>query len=218
MSDTEVFLQHGFAALSHLLQEEYGQPLAHWAQMPKWSDAESLQISRALAILMKQPIADAAETDAASNETGARRRWTINDTKIASPEFASSWQYHLLADIENAQEKETGQMAVPADPRRFALFISYERGYFAILAGHLLRLLCDRVKLPVFAAPAQLSPDQPPADEAVLAADLLRQVPGLEQASATFIAGLVFLMSKQGARGFGDWCDERSTAQSDERM
>jgi hypothetical protein len=218
MSGTQAFLQQGLAAFSQLLDAEYGEPLSHWGQIEKWSDAESLQISHALSILMKQPIADAAETDAASNETRARRRWTINDTKIASPEFASSWQYHLLADIENAQEKEPGQMAVPADPRRFALFISYERGYFAILADHLLRLLCDRVKLPAFAAPAQLSPDRPPSDEAVLAADLLRQVPGLEQADGAFVAGLVFLMSKLGARGFGDWCDERSTAQSDERM
>lgn len=218
MSETHASLQQGLAGFSHLLEEEYGEPLAHWARIEKWSDIESLQVSRVLAILMKLPIADAAETDAASNETGARRRWTINDAKIASPEFASSWQYHLLADIENAQEKEPGQMAVPADPRRFALFISYERGYFAILADHLLRLLCDRVKLPAFAALVHLSPDQPPPDEAVLAADLLRQVPGLEQADGTFIAGLVFLMSKLGARGFSDWCDERSTAQSDERM
>jgi hypothetical protein len=218
MSDTPAFLQQGLAGFSRLLEDEYGGPLEHWAQMPEWSDAESLQISRALAVLMKQPIADVAETDAASNETSARRRWAINDAKIAGAAFESSWQYHLLADIENAQEKEPGQMAVPADPRRFALFISYERGYFAILADHLLRLLCDRVKLPAFATPTRFSPDQSPPEEAVLAADLLRQVPGLEKADGTFIAGLVFLMSKTGARGFSDWCDERSTAQSDERM
>jgi hypothetical protein len=215
MSETHAFLQQGLGAFSHLLEEEYGQPLEHWAHMAKWSDAESLQISRALAVLMKQPIADASETEAASNETGARRRWTISDAKIAGTDFEASWQYRLLADIENAQEKEPGHMAVPADPRRFALFISYERGYFAILADHLQRLLCDRVKLPDFAPPLH---DQPPPDEAVRAAGLLRQVPGLEQAGAGFIAGLVFLMSKTGARGFADWCDERSTAQSDERM
>ncbi len=211
-------LQTGLAAFSHLLEEEYGEPLAHWARIDKWTDAESLQISRALAILMKQPIADASEADATSNETRAGRHWTINDTKIAGHEFESSWQYHLLADIENAREKEPGQMAVPADPRRFALFIAYERGYFAILADHLLRLLCDRVKLPAFATSQRLSPDQSPPAEAMLAADLLRQVPGLEQADGAFIAGLVLLMSKLGPRGFVDWCDERSTAQSDDRM
>ncbi len=215
MSETHASLQNGLAGFSHLLEEEYGQPLSHWAQIPKWSDAESLQISRALAVLIKQPIADAIEANAASNETDAQRHWTISDAKIAGDDFAASWQYNLLADIENAQEKEPGHMAVPADPRRFALFISYQRSFFGVLAGHLLRLLCDRVKLPAFAG---LSPDQPPPDQAVLAADLLRQVPGLERADGAFIAGLVFLMSRTGARGFADWCDERSSAQSDERM
>ena len=93
-------------------------------------------------------------------------------------------------------------MAVPADPRRFALFISYERGYFAILADHLLRLLCDRVKLPAFTAETSLAPDQPPSEEAVLAADLLRQVPGLEKADGTFIAGLVFSCRRQARAAF----------------
>ncbi len=214
MSETLASLQHGLTAFSQLLEAEYGEPLAHWARLAKWSDAESLQISRALAVSMKQPIADAAETDAASNETGARRHWTINDTKIAGADFAASWQYLLLADIENAQEKEPGQMAVPADPRRFVLFIAYTRGYFAILADHLSRLFCERVKLPAF----ELIPDQPVSDEAALTAGLLRQVPGLERADDAFIAGLVFLISKTGPRGFGDWCDERGTAPSDERM
>jgi hypothetical protein len=215
MSETHASLQHGLAAFSQLLEEEYGEPLSHWARIERWTDADSLQISRALAILMKQPIADASEADAASNETRAGRRWTINDAKIAGPAFETSWQYHLLADIENSREKEPGQMAVPADPRRFALFISYERGYFAILADHLTRLLCDRVKLPDFTVSL---PGETPPEDAILAANLLRQLPGLEQADESFIAGLVFLMSKTGARGFADWCDERSTAQSDERM
>jgi len=217
MSETHAALQQGLAAFSHFLEEEYGQPLGHWARIPEWSDAESLQISRALAVLMKRPIADAlelSEADIAASETGARRRWTISDVKIAGPDFSASWQYSLLADIENAQEKEPGQMAVPADPRRFALFVSYQRGYFAILAGHLQRLLCDRVKLPAFA----LAPDELPPDEAMAAANLLRQVPGFERCDDSFIAGLLFLMSKTGPRGFSDWCDERSTAQSDDRM
>jgi hypothetical protein len=214
---TQAFLQQGLSAFSHLLEQEYGLPLAHWAVLPTWTETESLQISRALAVLMKQPIADsAAMTDAeiAVSETNARVRWTLSDTKIAGPDFETSWQYHLLADIENAQEKEPGQMAVPADPRRFALFISYQRGYFAILADHLQRLLCDRVKLPAFT----ITIDQPPSEEADLTVTYLRQVPGLDKAGADFIAGLVFLISKTGPRGFEDWCDERSAAQSDERM
>jgi hypothetical protein len=221
MSTTQAFLQSGLKTFSELLEQEYGQTLALLAVAPTWTEIDSLRISRALAILMKLPIADsAAMTDAeiALGETGGRRRWTLNDAKIAGAEFETSWQFHLLADIENAQEKEPGQMAVPADPRRFALFIGYERGYFAILADHLSRLLCDRVKLPPFAEPCVLTPDEAPSDDAVLAADLLRQVPGLEQAGGDFIAGLVFLMTKTGARGFGDWCEERSSAQSDDRM
>jgi hypothetical protein len=217
MSEMQAFLQQGFAAFSHLLEQEYGLPLAHWAVLPAWTEVESLQISRALAVLMKQPIANsAAMTDAeiALGETSARVRWTLSDAKIAGPDFEASWQYHLLADIENAQEKEPGQMAVPADPRRFALFISYQRGYFAILADHLHRLLCERVKLPAFT----ISMDQPASEEACLTATYLRQVPGLEKADPGFIAGLVFLISKTGPRGFEDWCDERSSAQSDERM
>jgi len=216
--ETHTSLQQGLAAFSHLLEQEYGKPLSHWAQTGKWGDVESLQISRAIAILMKQPIADATDLspeESAASETGALRRWTISDAKIAGDEFGASWQYLLLADIENSREKEPGQMAVPADPRRFALFIAYERGYFAILADHLLRLFCDRVKVPAIAG---LSLEQPPSDDAILAAILLRQVPGLEQADSAHIAGLVFLMSKTGARGFSDWCDERSPAPSDDRM
>jgi hypothetical protein len=218
MSETQAFLQSGLTAFSALLEEEYGHPLSHWAQMPIWSDVESLQISRALAVLMKQPIADrtdVSQEEADASETGARRRWTLSDTKIAGTDFEASWSYFLLADIENAQDKDPGQMAVPADPRRFALFVSYQRGYFAILADHLERLLCARGKLPIVAAPM---PDQPSGEDALAAADLLRSVPGLERASGAFIAGLVFLMSKLGPRGFADWCDERGTAQSDERM
>jgi hypothetical protein len=217
MSETYTSLQQGLAAFSHLLEQEYGLPLAHWAVLPTWTETESLQISRALAVLMKQPIANsAAMTDAeiAMSETSARVRWTLSDAKIAGPDFEASWQYRLLADIENAQEKEPGQMAVPADPRRFALFISYQRGYFAILASHLQRLLCDRVKLPSFT----LVMDQVPSEEAELSVTYLRQVPGLESAGGDFIAGLVFLISKTGPRGFEDWCDERSSAQSDDRM
>jgi hypothetical protein len=217
MSETQAFLQQGFAAFSHLLEQEYGLPLAHWAVLPAWTETESLQISRALAVLMKQPIADSAamtDSEIALSETHARIRWTLSDAKIAAPDFEASWQYHLLADIENAQEKEPGQMAVPADPRRFALFISYERGYFAILADHLRRLLCDRVKLPSFT----IDMDRPPSEAADLTVTYLRQVPGLDKADAAFIAGLVFLISKTGPRGFEDWCDERGSAQSDERM
>jgi hypothetical protein len=217
MPESPATLQSGLAAFSLLLEEEYGKPLTHWAVLPKWTEVESLQISRALAILMKQPIADSAamsDAEIAASETGARRRWTLDDTKIAGPAFSQSWQFYLLADIENSREKDPGQMAVPADPRRFALLTSYERGYFAILADHLSRLLCDRVKLPAFT----IAPDQPASDDAVLAATYLRQVPGLEKAGGDFIAGLVFLMSKTGTRGFADWCDERSSAQGDDRM
>jgi hypothetical protein len=220
MSDIH-FLTQGLAGFDAFLNEEYGKPLKDWPAASDWSDVESLQMSRALGVMMKEPIAEASALsaeDSAAQDTGARRRWTISDAKIASEAFASSWQYGLLADIENAQEKEPGQMAVPADPRRFALFITYQRGYFSVLADHLLRLLCDRVKLPAFASDPQLSPETAPTEEAVSAAALLRQVPGLEQAEASFIAGLVFLQSKLGARGFCDWCDDRSSAQSDDRL
>jgi len=217
MSEKAAFLQKGLSEFDAFLQADYGEPLSVWAAKTDWSDLDSLQISRALAMILKEPVSDYIdETDAV--ETHAKRRWALNDAKITEPAFEQSWQYFCLAEIENAQEKEPGQMAVPADPRRFMLRIRYERGTFSVLADHLFRLLCDRVKLPAFKPDPQMSADQEPGEEAQLAADLLRQVPGLERAEPRFIAGLVFLMSKAGGRGFADWCDDRSSAASDERL
>jgi len=217
MSEKAALLQKGLSAFDAFLQAEYGAPLSFWAVKTTWSDLDSLQMSRALAAILKEPVADCSdETDTV--ETHAKRRWMLSDAKIASPDFQESWQYYCLAEIENAQEKEPGQMAVPADPRRFMLRIRYERGTFSVLADHLFRLLCDRVKLPAFKPDPYLSAETDPSEEALLALDLLWQVPGLERAEPRFIAGLVFLLSKTGGRGFSDWCDDRSSAASDDRL
>jgi len=217
MSEKAAFLQKGLSEFGAFLQADYGEPLSFWASKTAWTDLDSLQISRALGAILKEPVADCI-TETEGVETDAKRRWTVSDEKIASPAFQESWQYFLLAEIENAQEKEPGQMAVPADPRRFMLRIRYERGTFSVLADHLFRLLCDRVKLPAFKPDPQLTAEQEPGEESLLAIDLLRAVPGLERAEPRFIAGLVFLMSKTSGRGFSDWCDDRSSAASDERL
>lgn len=39
-----------FAAL---LEAEYGAPFAHWSEAQAWRDRESLQISRALGLMLK---------------------------------------------------------------------------------------------------------------------------------------------------------------------
>ncbi len=208
MSSSYPELDPGLAAFGALLEEEYGLPFAGWRDNPAWTDRESLQISRALGLLLKEPIADVAEgspAEIAASETGARRHWALDDGKIGGTAWEGSWQWQLLADIDNAAKAAAGGMLTPSDPRLFLLRVRYERDFFAILAGHFLEFLCDRSGF------AQC------ADDAALM-ERLRHVPGLASASPAFLAGAAFLIGTLGPEGFCAWCDMRASAKDDDVM
>jgi hypothetical protein len=195
----------GLAAFAALLEAEYGLPLAHFSEKSPWTERESLQISRALGLLLKQPIASIAvlSPDAiAASETGARRRWTLDDAKIAGTQWEASWQWQLLADIDNAAKSAGGGMMTPSDPRLYLLTIRYDRDFFAILAGHCQEFLCDR---PGFAQDG----------DAAAVIDRLSHIPGFQTASPAFIAGTAFLIAHLGRKGFCAWCEERGGAKDD---
>jgi len=199
-------IEQGLAAFAALLEAEYGQPFASWREAAHFGERESLQISRALGLLLKEPIADVvlrSPAEIAASETGGRRSWVLNDAKIASPAWEQSWQWKLLAEIDNASKAAGGGMMTPSDPRLFLLAMRYERDFFALIAGHLQDFLCDR---PGFAQCADAS--------AVL--DRLRHVPGLPDASPAFLAGMLLLIGKLGPKGFCDWCEERAAATDDD--
>ncbi|WP_156898200.1 hypothetical protein [Methylocapsa acidiphila] len=194
------------AAFSDLLQEEYGFPIEHWAGAEGWSDFETARIWRALEVLMKHPIAEAerlTEEDRRANELGAGQRWILSDHKIAGADFEASWQWRLFAAIDNAaKSSQGGQMMTPSDPRLFLLRMRYEREFLAPLAEYLLEFLCDRPSFPPTEAAAFGHWPAPALDQA----EALRKIPGFEEASQTFVVGLLFMISRMGTKSFCDWC------------
>jgi hypothetical protein len=199
-------LDQGLSDLSALLEREYDRPLGHWRDCERFTDRESLQISRALGLLLKEPIADVVSRsvdDIEASETGGLHKWLLNDAKIAAPTWEGSWQWQLLAEIDNARKSSSGQMMTPSDPRLYLLTIRYERDFFALLAGHFQEFLCERPGL------AQCA-------DAAGVIQCLRHVPGLEQASPAFIAGTLLLISKLGPKDFCAWCEDRIEAKDDD--
>ncbi|MDP1910250.1 MAG: hypothetical protein Q8K85_18285, partial [Hyphomicrobium sp.] len=174
MSSSFSDLDPGLTVFGALLEAEYGRPFADWRD-GVWTDRESLQVSRALGLLLKEPIANVAARAPADSETGARRTWALNDAKIAGSAWEGSWQWQLLADIDNAAKSASGQMMTPSDPRLYLLTIRYERDFFALLAGHFQEFLCGR-------------PGLARCEDGSAVADLLRQIPGFQTASPIFLA------------------------------
>ena len=219
MAIEQAEFEAGLAAFGSLLLAEYNQDIAPWARADPWGDRERLQISRAIGLLIKEPIADVrlcSQEEMQASETSAQRRWDYSDAKITTADWEGSWQWRLLADIDNASGAGTGQMMTPSDPRLFILRIRYERDLFAVLSGHLLEFLCGRpiaAKIQNEILGSDVAGGLQRGAEIV---DLLRQtIPGFDAASSTFMAGLAFLISRIGIKTFCDWCDERSTAQND---
>ncbi|WOJ88707.1 hypothetical protein RZS28_12890 [Methylocapsa polymorpha] len=198
-------------AFSDLLQEEYGLPIAHWASIERWGDLEKLQISRALEVLIKTPIADSMPVSEGSDESGAKRRWSLSDQKIAGGEFEETWQWRLLAAIDNATKSDAGGMTTPSDPRLFVLRIRYERGFFAPLADYFLKFLCGRASFPAMEAdPSRAWPIGGFLPDLSLdQAAALRRIPGLEGACPAFLAGTLFMIARIGTKSFCDWCADR---------
>ncbi|QXX75149.1 hypothetical protein [Methylovirgula sp. HY1] len=206
MSFSTPDLDQGLTAFGAFLEAEYGRPFADWCDSGGWTDRESLQVSRALGLLLKEPIADVAArapADRETSETGAHRIWVLNDAKIAGSAWEGRWQWQLLADIDNAAKSASGQMMTPSDPRLYLFTIRYERDFFALLAGHFQEFLCDRPGLARCA-------------DGSAVADLLRQIPGFQAASPIFLAGALLLITKLGRKGFCAWCEERCDAKDDD--
>jgi hypothetical protein len=200
-------ITQGLAAFGSLLEAEYGRPFADW-QDGAWTDRESLQVSRALGLLLKEPIAHVSarpEAAIAASDTGSRRDWMLDDAKIAAPDWEASWQWQLLADIDNAAKAASGGMMTPSDPRLYLLTIRYDRDFFAIIAGHLIEFLCER---PSFETCIDMATIR----------DRLKSVPGFAQASTEFLAGVAFLIQKLGPKAFCGWCEERCDAKNDDAL
>lgn len=208
MSYTQPILEAGLITFGDLLEAEYGLGLAHWADLPAWSGKEKSQISRALEVLILEPIADPApNSDAAigASEIGARRTWTLSDQKISGADFETTWQWSLLAALDNATKNAMGEMMTPSDPRLFILKFKYQSEFFVALAQHFATFLCGRALVAAFDA----APSPPRAalmtEACVGQAAALLQVPGFEAASPVFIAGVLFMISRLGAKSFCDW-------------
>jgi hypothetical protein len=182
----------GLAAFGTLLHEEYGLPLSHWAEKSGWSENDKAQIARALEILIMTPIATVSVL-AQPDEIGALRVWTLSDQMIASQDWETSWQFALLADIDNASKASSGQMMTPSEPRLFLLKIRYESGLFGVFASHMAEYFCDRGPVPETAdVPLKLA-----------------KVPGLALAGSDFLAGLSFMVEKLGFKQFCAYCEDR---------
>ncbi len=212
MPYSQADLEDGLTAFSALLQDEFGLPIAHWAGPARWGDCEAAQISAALEILIKRPIADPTpHVQDGAGEAGAARRWVLSDQKIAAAEFEATWQWRLFAAIDNATKSGQGGMMTPSDPRLFLLRLRYEREFLGPLAEYFLKFLCGETSFPAMEA----EPAPAPAIGGLLPAlsldqaEHLRRIPGLEDASPAFMAGTLFMIARMGTRSFCDWCAER---------
>lgn len=212
MSYLRADLEAGLTAFSALLQEEYGRPIEHWAAVARWGDLEKSQIFGALEILIKRPIADLAPlSKEGGGEPGAARQWVLSDQKIAAAAFEATWQWRLLAAIDNATRSDQGQMMTPSDPRLFLLRIRYEPEFLGPLAEYFLKFLCGRSSFPAIeedpsrvCAIAGFLPDLSLGQAAAL-----QKLPGFEDASPAFLAGTLFMIAQIGTTSFCDWCAER---------
>jgi hypothetical protein len=207
-------LESGISAFASLLEEEYGRPIKDWMGA-SWSETQKLQIGRALEILMMAPIAKAAPLSPGSGEgadLGARRAWVLADEQIVGAAWEATWQWRLLAAIDNATKGETGGMMTPSDPRMFVLRIRYESGFFAALAGYFAQILCGRGAFPLGeTGAARLGGEAGVLPEYALEqAAILQALPGLETAEPAFVAGVLFLVDRLGPKEFCELCDEYS--------
>ena len=209
MSYSRPNLEAGLTIFGNLLEAEYGLGLAHYAGLPALGAKEKSQISRALEILILEPIADptpSSEAAIAASETGAKRTWIFSDQKIIEADFETTWQWSLLTALDNATKSETGRMMTPSDPRLFILKLRYESDFFVALAQHFATFLCGRALVSAFDS----GPSPPHAalmtQACVGQAAALQQIPGFEAASPAFIAGALFMISRLGTKSFCDWC------------
>jgi hypothetical protein len=205
-------LEEGLAAFGALLEADSGVPIAHFVQAEAWSDLETLQLARVLDALISAPISDiveAAPDPIPASETGALKRAVLSDKKIAAREWESSWQWELLAAIDNATKAEAGGMVTPADPRMLVLRTRYRSDFVTLLAAYLAEVLCGRALMRWFEAAPEASRSLGGLpDAASEQAAALRQIPGLETASPDFLAGLLFMIDRLGPKAFCDWCED----------
>ncbi len=215
MSRDREELEAGLAAFAAGLEADYGLPFAHWADGAAWNDLQTLQVSHALDALIAAPISDIAEAspDAVrASETGVLKLRPLSDAKIAARDWEGSWQWELLAAIDNATKAETGGMVTPADPRMLVLRTRYRSDFMTLLAAYLAEALCGRALLRWFeVAPEAARPLGRSLPEAAMEqAAALRQIPGLESASPDFLAGLLFMIDRLGPKAFCAWCEDFS--------
>lgn len=204
-------LETGLATFGELVEAEYGLPFAHWMRAEPWTDLDRLRLARTLDGLVCAPIADivaAAPEAVAASETGARNIEILSDAKIAGPDWESSWQWDLLAAIDNATKQASGGMITPADPRMFVLRIRYRSDFFTVLAAYLAETLCGRALRSGFDAEPATPGGAALPERAEDRAALLRQIPGLDKASPVFLAALVFVIARLGTKAFCAWCDD----------
>jgi hypothetical protein len=179
------------SAFGRLLHGEYGLPLSHWAEKSAWSENDTAQIARALEILIMLPIAEPSPVAGAA-PPGPLQTWSLSDQKIAGQDWETSWQYGLLADMDNASKAAGGQMMTPSEPRLFLLKIRYEKGLFGVFAAHMAEYFCDRGA---------------PPDSAGLGSKLAK-IPGLANAGGDFLAGLSLMIEKLGFKPFCAYCED----------
>jgi hypothetical protein len=205
-------MEEGIVAFGALLEAEFGQPIAHWADRSPWSDFDRLRIFNVLAVLVTQPLTDVVANsldEVQASETGARTRRILSDAKIAGREWEASWQWNLLAGVENATREVAGAMVTPADPRLFVLRTSYGAGLIPVLAGYLAEILCARTRLGCFEVETTRDSGGFLSRAAAERAAALRQIPGFETASADFLAGLLFMIERSGTKAFCAWCEDQ---------
>ena len=175
------------------------------------------QLERLIGVSLKAPFAEPEVLLHPSAYSQAYRGWNLDEQKFASPEAASTWQYHTLEAIwrepENAQQFST--------LIELARYAHNERGFFGYLAQSLQKYICSNpeirkvIKDSVKHGEAAgfnvklLSPEQlVQAGGLALGSYLIAHVAILGLVGAPVIAGVVLLFYTIGVDAFCSWAKD----------
>ena len=128
----------GFDELDQLSRGDYRKPLNKvLSELPASKAAE--RIERLIGVMLKAPFASPEDLGTASAYSESYRGWNLDETRFASSQAVSTWQYQLLEQMRREPEN-VERFATVLDLARDAHF---ERGFFGYFARSLQKYICD---------------------------------------------------------------------------
>ena len=135
---THESLGQGFKELSNLFEQEYGNPLVDSFDIRNrlvspdeyLDDMATLQIGRLAGVMLKEPFSEKVRPE--QSYTGAQFGYKIDEKKLQTDAFRSSWQAKVYEKLFDA------------DPVHTALGLTTERDTFRKLASKVGTVVCQK--------------------------------------------------------------------------